>query len=66
LRCCSKRGEAGSMDIGLALALINSGRSAEVIPHLPRLLQHLNPLIRLVRQQQLRAAKPESDGETKP
>ena len=60
------RGEAGSMDIGLALALINSGRSAEVIPHLPRLLQHLNPLIRLVRQQQLRAAKPESDGETKP
>lgn len=46
------RAEAGSMDIGLALALISSGRSAEVIPHLPRLLQQLNPLLRLVRQHQ--------------
>jgi hypothetical protein len=60
------RGESGSMDIGLALALINSGRSAEVVPHLPRLLQHLNPLIRLIRQQQLRAAKPDADAEPKP
>jgi hypothetical protein len=60
------RGESGSMDISLALALIGSGRSAEVVPHLPRLLQHLNPLIRLVRQQQKLAAKPEPDAEPKP
>jgi PleD family two-component response regulator len=59
------RGESGSMDISLALALIGSGRSAEVVPHLPRLLQHLNPLIRLIRQQQKLATKPEPDAETK-
>ncbi len=44
--------ETGSMDIGLALALIGSGRGAEVVPHLPRLVQQLNPLLRLIRQQQ--------------
>jgi two-component system cell cycle response regulator len=46
------RADTGSMDVSLALALIGAGRSAEVVPHLPRLLQHLNPLIRLIRQQQ--------------
>lgn len=46
------RGETGSMDVSLALALIGSGRAAEVVPHLPRLLQHINPLLRLIRQQQ--------------
>lgn len=46
------RADGGSMDVGLALALINAGRAAEVVPHLPRLLQHLNPLLRLIRQQQ--------------
>lgn len=45
----------GSMDIGLALVLIASGRGAEVVPHLPFLLQQLNPLLRLIRQQQLTA-----------
>jgi len=44
--------ETGSMDISLALALIGSGRAAEVVPHLPRLIQQLNPLLRLIRQQQ--------------
>ncbi len=46
------RGETGSMDVGLALALISSGRAGEVIPHLPRLIQHIKPLLRLIRQQQ--------------
>jgi len=46
------RKDSGSMDVGLALALIGSGRAAEVVPHLPHLLQHLNPLLRLIRQQQ--------------
>jgi GGDEF domain-containing protein len=55
------RGDSGSMDVSLALALISSGRSAEVVPHLPRLLQHLNPLIRLIRQQQQLAAKASSE-----
>jgi diguanylate cyclase (GGDEF)-like protein len=44
--------ETGSMDVSLALALIGSGRGAEVVPHLPRLIQQLNPLLRLIRQQQ--------------
>jgi len=65
------RKEAGSMDVSLALALIGSGRSAEVIPHLPRLFQHLNPLIRLMRQQQQQeaaanAAASAAGGEGKP
>lgn len=59
------------MDVSLALALIGSGRSAEVIPHLPRLFQHLNPLIRLMRQQQQQeaaanAAASAAGGEGKP
>ncbi len=45
--------QGGSMDINLALALISSGRGAEVLPHLARLLQQINPLIRLIRQQQV-------------
>lgn len=48
--------ETGSMDISLALALIGSGRGAEVVPHLPRLIQQINPLLRLIRQQQHIAA----------
>jgi two-component system cell cycle response regulator len=56
------RGEDGSMDINLALALIRAGRGGEVIAHLPRLLEQLNPLLRLVRQQQeLQAANHEGD-----
>ena len=52
------RPEAGSMDIHLALALIASGRAAEVVPHLPRLLDQINPLLRLLRQQQPAAGSP--------
>ena len=52
------RPEAGSMDIHLALALIASGRAAEVVPHLPRLLDQINPLLRLLRQQQSAAGSP--------
>jgi hypothetical protein len=40
------------MDLPLALALIGSGRSAEVVPHLPRLIEQVNPLLQLIRQQQ--------------
>jgi two-component system, cell cycle response regulator len=57
------RGEDGSMDINLALALIRAGRGSEVVAHLPRLLEQLNPLLRLVRQQQeLQSAKTEGEG----
>ncbi len=54
------RPEVGSMDIHLALALIASGRGAEVVPHLPRLLDQINPLLRLLRQQQPAAGNPGS------
>ncbi len=54
----TSRPEAGSMDIHLALALIASGRGAEVVPHLPRLLDQINPLLRLLRQQQPAAGNP--------
>lgn len=43
--------EDGSMDVNLALALIRAGRAAEVVPHLPRLLEQIAPLLKLVRQQ---------------
>ncbi|HEX7156842.1 MAG TPA: response regulator [Burkholderiaceae bacterium] len=57
-----QRGDDGSMDINLALALIRAGRAAEVVAHLPRLLDQLNPLLKLVRQQQeLQASKGEGD-----
>jgi diguanylate cyclase (GGDEF)-like protein len=57
------RGEDGSMDVNLALALLRAGRGSEVVAHLPRLLEQLNPLLRLVRQQQeLQAAKTEGEG----
>jgi two-component system cell cycle response regulator len=57
------RGEDGSMDVNLALALIRAGRSGEVVAHLPRLIEQLNPLLRLVRQQQdLQTVK--NEGET--
>lgn len=45
------RADDSSMDLNLALTLIRSGRSQEVIPHLPRLLHTLRPLMSLVRQQ---------------
>jgi diguanylate cyclase (GGDEF)-like protein len=45
------RADEGSMDINLALTLIRSGRAAEVVPHLPRLVHQLRPLMGLVRQQ---------------
>ena len=51
------RPDDGSMDINLALALIRAGRAAEVVPHLSRLLEQVNPLLKLVRQQrELQAA----------
>jgi diguanylate cyclase (GGDEF)-like protein len=60
-------GETGSMDINLALALIGSGRSAEVVAHIPRLLEQLNPLLRLIRQQKKQAsANSESGSEKEP
>ncbi len=43
--------EEGSMDIHLALALIRAGRPGEVVPHLARLLEQINPLLKLLRQQ---------------
>ncbi len=50
------RPDDGSMDISLALALIRAGRAGEVVPHLPRLLEQINPLLKLVRQQRERHA----------
>lgn len=40
-----------AMDIGLALALIRAGRAAEVVAHLPGLVEQINPLLRLAKQQ---------------
>lgn len=40
-----------AMDIGLALALIRAGRAGEVVPHLPGLVEQINPLLRLAKQQ---------------
>lgn len=44
-------GAEGGMDINLALALIRAGRAGEVVPHLGTLIEQLNPLLRLLRQQ---------------
>jgi len=53
----------GSMDINLALALIRAGRAAEVVPHLPRLLQQVAPLLKLVRlQRELQAQATPAEG----
>lgn len=41
----------GGMDFNLALALIRAGRAAEVVPHLPKLLEQMGPLLKLMRQQ---------------
>lgn len=41
----------GGMDVNLALALIRAGRANEVVPHLAVLIEQINPLLRLVRQQ---------------
>ena len=54
--------EDGSMDINLALALIRAGRAAEVVPHLPRLLEQIAPLLKLVRQQKELQATPAEGG----
>jgi hypothetical protein len=51
LLCVETRADEGSMDVNLALTLIRSGRAAEVVPHLPRLVHQLRPLMALVRQQ---------------
>jgi len=45
-------GEPASMDINLALALIGAGRTNEVIPHLPRLIEQIHPLLHLIKEQQ--------------
>jgi diguanylate cyclase (GGDEF)-like protein len=53
----------GSMDINLALALIRAGRATEVVPHLPRLLQQVAPLLKLVRlQRELEAQATPAEG----
>jgi diguanylate cyclase (GGDEF)-like protein len=44
-------GPEGGMDVNLALALIRAGRASEVVPHLAALIEQINPLLRLVRQQ---------------
>lgn len=57
--------ESGSMDVNLALALIASGRAAEVVAHIPRLIEQLNPLLRLIRQQQNLASASQAPGTEK-
>ncbi len=53
----------GSMDINLALALIRAGRTTEVVPHLPRLLHQVAPLLKLVRlQRELQAQATPAEG----
>jgi two-component system cell cycle response regulator len=53
----------GSMDINLALALIRAGRATEVVPHLPRLLEQVAPLLKLVRlQRELQAQATAAEG----
>jgi PleD family two-component response regulator len=61
------RPDEGSMDVNLALALIRAGRATEVVPHLPRLIEQIGPLLKLVRQQRelnapTRAAETEHAG----
>lgn len=56
------RPDDGSMDIQLALALIRAGRAPEVVPHLPRLLEQITPLLMLVKQQrELQTSGPEAE-----
>jgi two-component system, cell cycle response regulator len=56
------RPDEGSMDVNLALALIRAGRASEVVPHLPRLLEQVAPLLKLVRQQKELQATPAEGG----
>ncbi len=56
-----ERADEGSMDVGLALALIRAGRAPEVVPHLPRLLEQISPLLKLVRQQRDLQANPSEE-----
>jgi two-component system cell cycle response regulator len=58
------RAKEASMDVNLALTLIRSGRGAEVVPHLPNLVQQLRPLMALVRQQKELALAAQSNKET--
>lgn len=52
----------GTMDIALALALLRAGRAPEVVPHLPRLLQQVAPLLKLVRLQTELKAQATAEG----
>lgn len=45
------REQDGGMDMNLALELIRVGRAGEVVPHLPRIIEQISPLLKLVRQQ---------------
>lgn len=57
------RAPDGAMDVNLALELIRVGRTAEVVPHLSRIIEQISPLLKLVRQQrelQLAQAQGES------
>jgi len=56
-----ERADEGSMDVGLALALIRAGRAPEVVPHLQRLLEQISPLLKLVRQQRELQASPSEE-----
>lgn len=57
------RPDEGSMDIGLALALIRAGRAGEVVPHLSRLLEQVAPLLKLVQQHNERHQATLADGD---
>jgi diguanylate cyclase (GGDEF)-like protein len=46
-----EKADESVMDVGLALALIRNGRATEVMPQLSKLLQQIEPLMRLAQQQ---------------
>lgn len=53
----------GGMDVNLALELIRVGRAGEVVPHLPRIIEQISPLLKLVRQQrELAQAQAQAQG----
>lgn len=57
------RSEDGAMDVNLALELIRVGRAGEVLPHLPRIIEQISPLLKLVRQQrELQQAQAQAQG----
>jgi diguanylate cyclase (GGDEF)-like protein len=60
------RSEEGTMDVNLALELIRVGRAGEVVPHLPRIIEQISPLLKLVRQQrELHAVQSEGGSDDK-